>query len=157
MRAVKNKKRISKNTNLIEEFTKNAILESETALVVDFFHDETLSLSASKKKIRSFFEKIREKLGETEHIVLTTMDNQMPCHKGLFFGVLPDQGDRIIEAAWPNCRIRCVEKGGARQYAYEFSDFYAEAAENLSETKENSRNTKSKLFQRSRGATLQAA
>lgn len=150
MRALKNKKRITRNTEFIVNYTRNVISEAEQVLSVDLFHDQPISLCASKKKIRNLFEKIRNKFEDSEYLLVTNLENQTPRHKMLFCIDWPaSKFQKILEKAWKNCTVELVTKEKAEKYAQTFGDFYLDAAESLPFSNQNSRQVKPKLFQRS--------
>lgn len=151
MRALKNKKRIKRNTEFIENYTRNTINEADSVLSVDLFHDEPISLWASKKQIRGLFEKIRGKFEDSEYLLVTNLENQTPKHKMLIALDQPtSKFQEVIKRAWKNSSIEVVEKENSERYAQSFSDFYLDAAESVPFTNQNSKQVKSKLFQRSR-------
>ena len=151
MRAMKNKKRITRNTEFIENYTRNTILEADSVLAVDLFYDQPISLCASKKKIRGLFEKIRNKFEDSEYLLVINLENQHPRHKMLFCIDGPaSKFQKILEKAWKNCTVELVTKEKAEKYAQTFGNFYLDAAESVPFSNQNSRQVKSKLFQRSR-------
>lgn len=151
MRALKNKKRIAKNTEFIENYTRNTINEAESVLAVDLFHDQPISLCASKRKIRDLFEKIRGKFEDSEYLLVTNLENQTPKHKMLITLDQPtSKFQEVLERAWKNSSVEVADRGHAERYAQRFSDFYLDAAESVPFTNQNSKQVKSKLFQRSR-------
>ena len=151
MRALKNKRRIKKNTELIENYTRNTINEADTTLAVDLLHNEPISLCASKKKIRDLFEKIRGKFEDSEYLLVSNLENQTPKHKMLIALDQPtSKFQEVLERAWKNSSVEVIEKENSERYAQSFSDFYLDAAESVPFTNQNSKQVKSKLFQRSR-------
>lgn len=151
MRALKNKKRIKRNTKFIENYTRDTINEADTALAVDLFHDQPISLCASKKKIRDLFEKLRGNFEESEYLLVTNLERQTPKHKMLIALDQPtSKFQEVLERAWKNSSVEVADRGNAERYAQSFSDFYLDAAESVPFTNQNSKQVKSKLFQRSR-------
>lgn len=151
MRALKNKRRIKRNTEFIENYTRDTINEADTALAVDLFHDQPISLCASKKKIRDLFEKLRGNFEESEYLLVTNLERQTPKHKMLITLDQPtSKFQEVLERAWKNSSVEVADRGNAERYAQSFSDFYLDAAESVPFTNENSKQVKSKLFQRSR-------
>jgi hypothetical protein len=151
MRALKNKRRIRRNTEFIENYTRNTINEADTALAVDLFHDQPISLCASKKKIRDLFEKLRGNFDESEYLLVTNLERQTPKHKMLITLDQPtSKFQEVLERAWKNSSVEVADRGNAERYAQSFSDFYLDAAESVPFTNQNSKQVKSKLFQRSR-------
>jgi hypothetical protein len=150
MRALKNKKRITRNTEFIENYTRNVISEAEQVLSVDLHHEHPLSLRAAKVKIRDLFGKIREKF-DSEYLLVTNLDDQVPRHKMLVSINGPTaKFEEILQREWKNSSVELVKKEEATKYAERFSDFYLDAAENIPFTNQNSKLVKSKLFQKSR-------
>jgi len=151
MRALKNKKRITKNTNFIENYTRSTINEADSVLSVDLFHESPVTLSASKRKIRDLFEKIRGKFEESQYLLVTSLENQLPKHKMLITLNQPSSKlEELLKTEWCKSSVEVAEKEDAERYAQSFSDFYLSAAEELPFTNQNSKQVKSKLFQRSR-------
>jgi len=151
IRALKNKKRITRNTELIENYTRDTINEADSVLAVDLFHDQPISLCASKKKIRDLFEKLRGNFEESEYLLVTNLERQTPKHKMLITLDQPtSKFQEVLERAWKNSSVEVADRGNAERYAQSFSDFYLDAAESVPFTKQNSKQVKSKLFQRSR-------
>jgi hypothetical protein len=108
-------------------------------------------LSASKRKIRSFFEQIRKKFGVSEYLLVTNLENQFPKHKMLFsLNGVTSRFQELLQKAWKNSSVEVADKENAEKYAQRFSDFYLDAAESVPFTNQNSKQVKSKLFQRSR-------
>ena len=151
MRALKNKKRIAKNTELIENYTRSTINNADSVLAVDLFHESPTTLSASKRKIRALFEQIRNKFEDSEYLLVTNLENQLPKHKMLFTLNEPtSKFQELLQRAWKNSSVEVAVKEDAERYAQRFSDFYLDAAESVPFTSQNSKQVKSKLFQRSR-------
>jgi hypothetical protein len=151
MRALKNKKRIAKNTEFIENYTRNTINEADSVLAVDLFHESPVTLSASKRKIRVLFDKIRGKFEDSEYLLVTNLENQLPKHKMLFTLNGPtSKFQELIQRVWKNSTVEVAETENAERYAQKFSDFYLDAAESIPFTNQNSKQVKSKLFQKSR-------
>jgi len=151
MRALKNKKRIAKNTEFIENYTRNTINEADSVLAVDLFHESPVTLSASKRKIRDLFDKIRGKFEDSEYLLVTNLENQLPKHKMLFTLNGPtSKFQELIQRVWKNSTVEVAETENAERYAQKFSDFYLDAAESIPFTNQNSKQVKSKLFQKSR-------
>ncbi len=151
MRALKNKKRITKNTEFIENYTRSTIQKAENVLLVDLFHETPLTMRASKEKIREFFQKIRGKFEKSEYLLITNLENQHPRHKMLFTvnGSLSDF-QKHLEREWRGCHVEIADKGNPERYAQRLGDFYSDAAETVPFSNQNSKSVKSKLFQRSR-------
>jgi hypothetical protein len=84
MRALKNKKRITKNTKFIENYTRTTIENAENVVLVDLFHETPLTMRASKIRIRELLQKFRGKFDNSEYLLLTNLENQHPKHKMLF-------------------------------------------------------------------------
>jgi hypothetical protein len=151
MRALKNKRRIKRNTEFIENYTRDTINEADSVLAVDLFHDQPISLCASKRKIRHLFEKLRGKFEDSEYLLVTNLENQTPKHKMLITLEQPtSKFQEVLEGAWKNSSVEVADRGNAERYAQRFSDFYLDAAESVPFTNQNSKQVKSKLFQRSR-------
>ena len=151
MRALKNKKRIAKNTEFIENYTRNTINKAESVLAVDLFHESPVTLSASKRKIRELFDKIRGRFEDSEYLLVTNLENQLPKHKMLFTLNEPaSKFQELLRRTWKNCHVEVADRGNAERYAQRFSDFYLDAAESIPFTNQNSKQVKSKLFQKSR-------
>ena len=151
MRALKNKKRITKNTTFIENYTRSTINEADSVLSVDLFHESPVTLSASKRKIRDLFEKIRGKFDHFEYLLVTNLENQLPNHKMLItLNCTTSKFEDFLQTAWKNSSVEIAEKENAEGYAQRFGDYYLDAAESLPLTNQNSKQVKSKLFQRSR-------
>jgi hypothetical protein len=148
--ALKNKKRITKNTEFIKNHTKNVITEADQVLLVDLYHEHALSLRAAKVKISDFFEKIRGKF-DSEYLLITNLENQHPRHKMLLaVNGSTSKFQDILEKEWSNSSVELADKQNATKYAESFSDFYLDAAESIPFTNQNSKKVKSKLFQKSR-------
>ena len=148
---LKNKKRIKSNSELIENYIRSTINEADSVLSVDLFHESPLTFSASKRKIRSLFEQIRNKFDLSEYLLVTTLENQLPKHKMLITLNQPTSKlEELLKTAWCKSSVEVAKKENAERYAQSFSDFYLSAAEELPFTNENSKLVKSKLFQRSR-------
>jgi len=148
---LKNKKRIKSNSELIENYIRSTINEADSVLSVDLFHESPLTLSASKRKIRSLFEQIRNKFDLSEYLLVTTLENQLPKHKMLITLNQPTSKlEELLKTEWCKSSVEVAEKENAERYAQSFSDFYLSAAEELPFTNQNSKQVKSKLFQRSR-------
>jgi hypothetical protein len=151
IRALKNKKRITKNTEFIENYTRNVISGADHVLAVELNHDQPLTLSASKRFIRQFFDKIRGSFKDSEYLLLTNMDNQVPRHKMLvILNGETSKFQELLQRAWKNSSVEVAERENAEKYAQGFSDFYLDAAESVPFTNQNSKQVKSKLFQKSR-------
>ena len=56
----------------------------------------------------------------------------------------------LLQRAWKNSSVEVAERENAEKYAQGFSDFYLDAAESVPFTNQNSKQVKSKLFQKSR-------
>ena len=150
LKTLKNKKRIAKNTEFIENYTRNTINEAESVLAVDLFHESPVTLSASKRKIRDLFDKIRGKY-DSEYLLVTNLENQLPKHRVLFTLNGPtSKFQELIQRVWKNSSVEVADRENAERYAQSFGDFYLSAAEELPFTSQNSKQVKSKLFQRSR-------
>lgn len=151
MRALKNRKRIKRNTEFIENYTRNTINGSNNVLALELLHQFPITLSASKKKIRDLFEKIRNKFENFEYLLVTNLQDRLPKHKML---ITLDGSSAKLEQAirriWNKFTLEAVVKEDAERYAQSLSDFYLDAAESIPFTNENSKEIKSKLFQRSR-------
>ena len=151
MRALKNKKRITKNTNFIENYTRSTINEAGCVLAVDLFHESPVTLSSAKKQIRCLFDKIRGKFEESQYLLVTSLENQLPKHKMLITLNQPTSKlEELLKIAWNKSSVEVAKKENAERYAQSFSDFYLSAAEELPFTNQNSKQVKSKLFQRSK-------
>jgi hypothetical protein len=150
MRALKNRKRITKNKEFIKSHTRNVITEAEQVLSVDLYHDHPLSLRAAKVKIQDLFGKLRGKL-DSEYLLVTNLDDHFPRHKMLLSINGPtSKFEEILQQEWKNSSVELVNKEKAAKYAESFSDFYLDAAESIPFTNQNSKLVKSKLFQKSR-------
>jgi len=151
MRALKNKKRIKKNTEFIENYTRNTINDAKCVLEIDLFHESPVTLCSSKKKIRDLFQKFRGKFENSRYLLLTNFENNSSKHKML---ISVDHSissfEEIIQGAWRNSSVCVVDKDDVEMYAQRFSDFYSDAAETVPFTHQNSKQVKSKLFHRSR-------
>ena len=148
---LKNKKRIKSNSELIENYIRSTINEADSVLSVDLFHESPLTLSASKRKIRSLFEQIRNKFDLSGYLLVTTLENQLPKHKMLITLNQPTSKlKELLKTEWCKSSVEVAEKENAERYAQSFSDFYLSAAEELPFTYQNSKQVKSKLFQRSK-------
>ena len=147
--ASKNKKRIQSNTRFIEDFSRSIILNSERAVAIDLLHEDPISLSDSKKKIRSFLYALRVKSEKSRYLLLTTPDNQIPSHKMLISD--PTQKIlRVLEKRWQSHQIEEIDQSYIERAVQGITEFYVSAVENLADSLENSRFIKSKLFQHSR-------
>ncbi len=155
MNTRKNLLRIHQNIKSIENSVEDLILTSESALLLKLYHRENLRLCEAKDKIRQFLGKIRIKFMNPEYLVLSMMDNQAPVHR-LLIGI--DAAPEQLSSMWGDiCEIELLKKEDAFKHAVFMGEFYEEAAFNLGATRQNSKEHKSKLFHRSRGALLQVA
>lgn len=151
MSTIKNKNRIERNTQLIENYVKSSVLDADCVLAVDLFHDAPISLATSKKKIRQFFDRIRSKVEISQYILLTNMDNQIPTHKMLVqLKESTSKFEVLLKDCWTNSVVEVVKTGDADRLASRFTDYYSDAVENLYFSRENSKLVKSKIFQKSR-------
>jgi hypothetical protein len=147
--ASKNKKRIQSNTRFIEDFSRSIILNCERAVAINLLHEDPISLSDSKKKIRSFLYALRVKSEKSRYLLLTTPDNQIPSHKMLISD--PTQKIlRVLEKRWQSHQIEEIDQSYIERAVQGITEFYVSAVENLADSLENSRFIKSKLFQHSR-------
>ena len=151
MRALKNTKRITKNTRFIENYTRNTINAADSVLAVDLFHDSPVTLRGSKKQIRDLLEKIKGNFKDSEYLLVTNLVNQLPKHKMLFtLNGTTAEFQEVLKRVWCKSSVEVAEKDDVERHAQSFSDFYLDAAESVPFTKQNSKQVKSKLFQRSR-------
>lgn len=151
MGTIKNKSRIERNSQLIENYVKSSILDADCVLTVDLFHAAPISLANSKKKIRKFFDRIRSKVGNSEYILLTNMDNQIPTHKMLVqLKESTSKFEVLLRDCWTNSVVEVAKAEDADKLASRFTDYYSDAVENLYFSRENSKLVKSKIFQKSR-------
>jgi hypothetical protein len=151
----KNLLRIHQNIKSIENSVENLILTSESALLLKLYHCENLRLCDAKDTIRVFLGKIRIKFKNPEYLVLSMMDNQAPVHR-LLIGI-DAEADQLSKMWGDVCEIEVLQKEDAFKNAVFMGEFYEDAALTLAATRQNSKQQKSKLFHRSRGALLQAA
>jgi hypothetical protein len=150
MRALKNKKRITKNTEFIENYARTTIENAENVVLVDLFHETPLTMRASKIRIRELLQKFRSKY-DLEYLLLTNLENQNPKHKMLFtLNGPPSKFQEHLEREWKNFHLEIADKGNPERYAQRLGDFYCDAAETVPFSNQNSKSVKSKLFQRSR-------
>ena len=151
MRALKNKKRITKNSEFIEIYSRNTINDGDNVLAVELLHDTTVTLSASKKKIRSLFEQIRNQLKYSDYLLVTNLVNEFPKHKMLIaVNETSAKFQEVLQRAWKNSTVEVADKENSERYVQSLTDFYLDAAESVPFTSQNSKAVKSKLFQRSR-------
>ena len=124
---------------------------ADSVLAVELFHESPVTLSASKRKIRHLFDKIRNHFESPEYLLVTNVQNHLPKHKMLFTLNGPtSKFQDLLQRAWENSTVEVAEKEDVERHAQSFSDFYLDAAESVPFTKQNSKLVKSKLFQRSR-------
>ena len=147
--ASKNRKRIQSNTRFIEDFSRSIILNSQRAVAINLYHEDPISLADSKRKISSFLSSIRLKSEKSRYLLLTTPDNQIPSHRLLISD--PTQKIlRVLEKRWRSHQIEEIDQNYIERTVGGIREFYASGVENLSDSLENSRFVKSKLFQHSR-------
>jgi len=148
---LKNKKRIARNIQFIENYARTTIENAENVVLVDLFHETPLTMRASKIRIRELLQKFRGKFDSSEYLLLTNLENQHPKHKMLFtLNGSPSKFQEHLEREWKNFHLEIADKGNPERYAQRLGDFYSEAAETIPLTNQNSKLVKSKLFQRSR-------
>ncbi len=147
--ASKNRKRVQRNIRFIEDFSRSIILNCQRAIAINLYHEDPISLADSKRKISSFLSSIRLKSEKSRYLLLTSPDNQVPSHRLLISD--PTQKIlRVLEKRWRSHQIEEIDQNYIERTVEGIREFYASGVENLSDSLENSRFVKSKLFQHSR-------